>query len=790
MKKIILNSNKAQFRKISAIFLALVIVASISFLLFTKLNVPTDMLSLLPKEQTNPLKEEAFRHVSKEASQKIIILFGDGNQQKSYAAASFFYKKISEIPFLEQSHFYSTSQDKNELTALYFPFRYQLLSPNFSHLLKEKQGSKIGQEALKSLYSPVGLSGANSIKEDPFFLGNNFLMSLPFLQTSLAPYKDILMSKYEEKYYSFLALTLAKNSVFSTSELDETMQAIRKIEAETKQEFKGIEMVFSGVPVHSHAGSQQGIAEVNLIGWVSMFLISLMIYFTFKSAKPFIFAVTSIVIGFVVAFAATHLFFGEVHLITIIFGTSLVGVSDDYSIHFFSEYLNRKKKNKDDGMTVLKHIYPGITMGLITSILGYMALIFTPFPGLQQIAFFSTVGFTVSFLTVILFFPKFYKPSTSTYRAALLNLSNNFVIYFQKIISRKRAYYIFAALSFVSIIGISKLQSADSIRLLYSSPKHLIEQEMLARKVLGQNRAVQFFVIEGKNSQEILEKEEILTAKLDGLISEKKLSAYQATSQIVPSVKKQKENLELVKLELINLHLKQQAQAIGLNAKEVKEIKSSLNQAPKFLTVDEVFENQTLKILKPLWIGAIANGNFASIITLDNVTDAALLKNFNDEKTGIYLLDKVEDISNIFKDYRRIALFMLLAVNVVIALLLIYRYGFVNSLFVFFPPVLAGSLTFAIMGFINYPVNLFNILALFLVLGVGIDYAIFYAEDKETSPTTSLAVVLSSITTLLSFGMLSLSSFNVIHSIGLTILFGILFSYLLSPFSTLIHRKK
>jgi predicted exporter len=164
----------------------------------------------------------------------------------------------------------------------------------------------------------------------------------------------------------------------------------------------------------------------------------ILIYFTFRSIKPFLFAATSIVIGFVVAFAATHAVFGEVHLLTIIFGTSLVGVSDDYSLHFFSEYLNHKNKNKNTGDKVLKHIFPGITMGLITSILGYMSLMFTPFPGLQQIAFFSTIGFTVSYLIVVLFFPKFYQPSKLVYRSTLLDLSNKFLTFFQKIISRKK----------------------------------------------------------------------------------------------------------------------------------------------------------------------------------------------------------------------------------------------------------------------------------------------------------------------------------------------------------------
>lgn len=780
----------SKFRKIAGAFLVLITLAAIIFLATAKLNVPSDMFSLLPKENANPLKEQAFDHVSKEASQRIIILFGADNKNKSYAASEFFFQKISEIPGIEENQYHINSTDKKQLAEFYFPYRNQILSADFFHHLQNDQAEKISDEAKRTLYSPININDSSQLKEDPFFLSGNFLMNLPFLQTSLAPFQDILMSKYQENYYAFLALTLNKDIVFSSSDLEKTVKAIKKIEKETAAKFSDVKIILSGVPIHSYAGSQQGITEVNLIGWLSVLGILLLIYFTFRSIKPFFFAITSISVGFIVAFAATHLVFGEVHLLTIIFGTSLVGVSDDYSIHYFSEYLNQKERNKNSGMAVLNHIFPGITMGLITSILGYMALIFTPFPGLQQIAFFSTIGFSISYLIVILFFPIFYKPAKLNYRPTLLNLSNSFVVFFQKIITRKKAYYIFAALILLSLAGISKLDSSDNIRLLYSSPQELIDNEILVRKILQQNKAIEFFLIEGKTPQEVLEKEEQLGAKIDGLIAEKNLDSYQAISQIIPSVKRQEEALKLVKNELIKPHLKSQSALAGLGRKEVSKIQNSFNEKPQFLYPEQALENPLLKMMKPLWMGEVSSGNYASIMLLDNVKNSAALKSLSDENNGIYLLNKVEDISDIFTQCRLAALYLLIAVNFIIAILLIYRYGFPNAIFVFLPAVLAAGLTFALMGLINYQINLFNILALFLVLGVGIDYAIFYAEDKESAPTTSLAVVISSLTTLLSFSLLSFSSFNVIHSIGLTILFGILFSYLLSPFASLIHRKK
>ena len=74
------------------------------------------------------------------------------------------------------------------------------------------------------------------------------------------------------------------------------------------------------------------------------------------------------------------------------------------------------------------------------------------------------------------------------------------------------------------------------------------------------------------------------------------------------------------------------------------------------------------------------------------------------------------------------------------------------------PPIVAALLTLAVLGITGQPINLFSVLALLLVLGIGIDYTIFFAEAKEKRETAMLAILLSACTTILSFGFLSLAS--------------------------------
>ena len=63
-------------------------------------------------------------------------------------------------------------------------------------------------------------------------------------------------------------------------------------------------------------------------------------------------------------------------------------------------------------------------------------------------------------------------------------------------------------------------------------------------------------------------------------------------------------------------------------------------------------------------------------------------------------------------------------------------------------------------------------MALFLVLGFGMDYTIFSRELRAHADVTLQAILLSALTSLLSFGLLSLSSIPVVASFGITLLVG------------------
>ena len=114
--------------------------------------------------------------------------------------------------------------------------------------------------------------------------------------------------------------------------------------------------------------------------------------------------------------------------------------------------------------------------------------------------------------------------------------------------------------------------------------------------------------------------------------------------------------------------------------------------------------------------------------------------------------------------------------------LMMWRYGWRRGLRVLLPAALAVGATPALVALGGLPFTFFNAIALVLALSISIDYAIFCMEaDLARQSTTMLGIWLATLTTILSFGLLALSSVNAVHAFGLTLAVGVTLSFLLSP---------
>jgi len=147
--------------------------------------------------------------------------------------------------------------------------------------------------------------------------------------------------------------------------------------------------------------------------------------------------------------------------------------------------------------------------------------------------------------------------------------------------------------------------------------------------------------------------------------------------------------------------------------------------------------------------------------------------------SAVTWVDKPAEISELLQRYR-VSMTELLALGHLLVLAaLCLRFGR-SAWRAWLPTVLASLAVVITMALMGEPWQLFNVLALMLLLGVGIDYGI-YLQEHEDDPQAWLAVVIGAGSTWLSFGLLGLSQTPALRAFGVTLMLGLPIVLLLAP---------
>jgi predicted exporter len=176
---------------------------------------------------------------------------------------------------------------------------------------------------------------------------------------------------------------------------------------------------------------------------------------------------------------------------------------------------------------------------------------------------------------------------------------------------------------------------------------------------------------------------------------------------------------------------------------------------------------------RALWLGDL-RGQPTSVVMLRGlhvVHALPLLAAAADGLPGVRWVDKTAEVAALLGRYRVSMAWLLVLGHVLVLLALGRRFGR-HAWRAWLPTALATGLTLAVFGALGQPVQLFHVLALALLLGVGVDYGIFLLEHPDDG-SAWLAVVIGALSTWLSFGLLALSATPALRAFGLTLLIGL-----------------
>jgi len=189
-----------------------------------------------------------------------------------------------------------------------------------------------------------------------------------------------------------------------------------------------------------------------------------------------------------------------------------------------------------------------------------------------------------------------------------------------------------------------------------------------------------------------------------------------------------------------------------------------------------------------LWIGEKDGSCYSCVLPL-KPKDEAAFRAIAEEFDSVYFVNKAKDISRDLDTLTRTMLVFFLAAYLIISVVVCAAYPWRDSLKICAVPVLLVLAVLSVLALNKIPLGFFSVAALVLVFGLGLDY-IFYmtgTQRGEGKPLTALAVVLSFLTTLLSFGALAFSGFMPVHIFGLTVSAGLGTAFI---FAMLLQGKK
>ncbi len=760
------------------------------------LRLKTNILELMPAAEQDPVFQTSRSAFEGTMGKTVLILLETGSSPgtsrqdlsetrrdiKSLLARSAVFETVRGVDQSDGRTFYD----------LYFPYRYHLLAPSIRDLLRREQPvSELKTHIQRGLHSQTLPLSSELLERDPLLFFSELVEHWSRLNTS-----DQSEGGTSNGNQELLIGRLSEDPL--SPDVQRTVdRLIERCKSIVEQRSSTISFRWTGLVRLARVSRNRMQNDASWIGTISLLGVILLVYLVFRSFRHLVLLVATVLFGFVSAFAISQLVF-DLHVITIAFGTTLIGISVDYAFHYYTNH-----RYRTDGWTPwmgLKQIAPGITFGLLTSIMAFSSLSLTPLPALQQIAVFTCVGLVGAYLTVVACFPLMARillpsdrtPDRITGPDLPAVMAQKLIRLWRAVGSGTTSVVLLSSSILLTgvllVVGISSIDFNDNMERLAQIPASLQKNDRYIRNATGIKNTGRYLLVEGSTKQELLQHQEEVQKQLEELKSNHAFGGYWGLLHFLPSRRRQRQNLALVKQSLLSdtEQLGEALDDVGYHPDIREELFSTLRNAIQektYLTVDEWRNHPASFGLRQLWLGC-SNGRCSSLIILKQIRNEQLIEQTFDDIDFAHYRNRKRAFERVMTQYRVRSMTLATGAYGVILLFLLLRYGVGLGLLMFLPSALGTLITLSSLSLFGVDFHLMHVLAVLIILGMGIDYTIFLVEEAQQAESiqpTMVAIILSAFTTVLSFGCLAFSQAAVIHSIGLIVFPGILLILLLSP---------
>ncbi len=540
----------------------------------------------------------------------------------------------------------------------------------------------------------------------------------------------------------------------------------------------GTRLVLSGPGAFSVEVGGRTAREAGWIGTIDSVIFVLLLWLAYRSWKAPLLGGLPLASGGLAGLAAVTLLFAGVNGITVAFGFTLIGVAQDYPIHLFSH-----QRAGLSPWSSARALWPTLGTGVASTCIAYFTFLVSGVAGLEQLAVFTIAGLGVAALTTRFLLPALVDPAPRDV-ATSARLARGWTWLSRWPRLGVGAYAALCAAALAVLWWAPGGFWQNDLSKLTPVPAPLLARDAQLRSELGAPDVRYLIAVQAADAEGALQALERLQPALDTLRSEHAISGYESAARYLPSRALQRARQARLPDRAL---LQRELDAALATSDFERDAFSGF--------VDDV---ETARSARPLLPGDLAGTPFAATLDGlllqrgDHVTALVALNGLSDpaavarvaRANGAQLLDLKQASESLVAAYRQrvlwaLALAAVLLVLTVWAVLRTPR----RVLRVLAPMALSTLLILAALRGFGVELNLFHLVALILAAGLGLDYALFFdhAGDSRAEQLRTLhAIIVCSLTTLLVFLLLALSSIPVLRAIGSTVALGVVCNFILA----------
>lgn len=680
-----------------------------------------------------------------------------------------------------------------------FEHRY-LLSPAVDAQRFSVEGLKAGiDDTVSLLGTPAGSLIKPVILRDP--TGETLRMAEGMLPAQSPRIDGGVWVSRDGKRAVLLATTHADGADLDGQE--KALAQVRERFAALKAE--GVTLLVTG-PASFAVGSRAKIKhEVELLAAAGGVAIVGILLFSFGgSLRTLFIAVLPVACGVLAGVAAVSLAFGNVHGMTLGFGTTLIGEAVDYAIYYLIQARSRPGAPRGDGaQRWTADNWPTVRLGLWTSICGFAALLFSGFPGLAQLGLFSVAGLAAAALTTRYVYTVI-APDGAPGVGMRRRLGEAVGVCSAAL---PRARWPLAALTLAAAAALAWWPSAWHANLASLNPvgAEQIRLDEELRQEIGASDNGTIVAVAAADEAGVLVQAEAAGDRLDKLVAAGTLGGYESPAKLLPSpITQQRRRDALPEAALLAANLEQATVDGPLPARRLQAFLADVQAARQqpVLTLASLKGTPLAAALSAQVLpgDASAGGTrpWRALLRVQprepaGTVDIATLRTALADLPGTHVVNIADEVGSLYTRYLKEALVQALLGALAVCVLLGVHLRSGRRLLRIAQPVAAAVLiVLAVMTGLGVALGILHLVGLLLTVAIGSNYALFFdqirAQQDAQPPGTRFVVdtdtlaslALANITAGISFLLLAFSSIPVLSAVGQVVAPGIVLSLLLS----------